>query len=65
MKTFLSSFPKKRFSLTSALMCNLKFSLSSVVMPSMSTDGTASICSEQMINLTSVLFDLRLSNTTA
>ena len=29
-------------------------------MASMSTDGTAWICSEPMINLISVLFDLRL-----
>ena len=65
IKTFLSSFPKKRFSLTSALswfadfrqilsMCKLKFSLSSIVMPSMSTDGTAWICFESMINQFSV-----------
>ena len=46
-------------------MCKLKFSLSSIVMPSMSTDGTAWIHSEPMINLTSVLLDLHLSCTMA
>ena len=70
----LFSFPKKHFSLTCAFswfpdfrqilsMCKLKFSLSSIVMPSMSTYGTYWICSEPMRNLTSVLFYLRLSNT--
>ena len=44
-------------------MYKLKFSVSSIVMPSMSTDGTTWICFEPMINLTSVLFDLRLSIT--
>ena len=34
-------------------------------MPSMSTDGTAWICSKPMINLTLVLFDLRLSRNMA
>ena len=76
IKAFLSSSPKKRFSQTNALswfadfrqilsMCKLKFSLSSVAMPNMSADDTAWICSEPMINLTSELFDLRLSSTMA
>ena len=47
------------------LMCQLKFSLSSIVMFSMSTDGTAWMCSEPIINLTSVLFDPHLSSTMA
>ena len=46
-------------------MCKFKFSLSSIVMPSMSTDGTEWICSEPMKSLTSVLFDLRLASTMA
>ena len=46
-------------------MYKLKFSLSSIVMPSMSTDGTAWICSKPITNLTSVLFDLHLSSTMA
>ena len=44
-------------------MCKLKFSLSSIVMSGMSTDGTTWFCSEPIINLTSVLFYLRLSST--
>ena len=43
----------------------LKFSLSSIVMPSLSTDGTAWTYSGPMINLTPVLIYLRLPSTMA